>query len=354
MTGPAGEMPFLDHLEELRSRILRSIGAVVAAFALGLWLVQRFSLVSLLKQPIAQYLTGGKLVVLSPTEPVMIVLKLGFVVGLVLASPVIIWQVWAFVAPALYEREKKVVVPALFGGLLLFLAGAALAWAFVVPKALSVLFSFQTEAIAPFITYDAYFGFVIQLVLALGISFELPLVMLLLAWVGVATPERLHRFRRFAVVLACLGGALLSPGADLLSMVMLTIPLILLYEVGFLGAVLIERRRRAAAAAAVVLLALVPLDGVAAQVPGQGGLFGGIRPGQGPSIGQIGPGQPLDSITARLLGLPTGPTRKCGEPDSTLSELQKRPGYKATRYCADSATFFADERRIWLEGKAPT
>jgi Tat protein translocase TatC len=351
-------MPFLDHLEELRSRILRSLGALIATFALGLWLVQRFTLVSVLKQPIAPYLTDGKLVVLSPTEPVMIVLKLGFVVGLVLASPVLIWQVWAFVAPALYEREKRVVVPALFGGLVLFLAGAALAWVFVVPKALRVLFSFQTEAIAPFITYDAYFGFVIQLVLALGISFELPLVMLLLAWVGVATPERLHRFRRFAVVLACIGGALLSPGADLLSMIMLTIPLILLYEVGFLGAVLIDRRRRrraAAAAATVILLTFLPGD-AGAQIPGQpgGGLFGGVRPGQGPSIGQIGPGQPLDSATARLLGLPTGPSRKFGEPDSTLSELLKRPGYKATRYRADSATFFADERRIRLEGEALT
>jgi Tat protein translocase TatC len=349
-------MPFLDHLEELRSRILRSLAALIATFALGLWLVQRFSLVSVLKQPIAPYLTDGKLVVLSPTEPVMIVLKLGFVVGLVLASPVLIWQVWAFVAPALYQREKRVVVPALFGGLVLFLAGAALAWVFVVPKALRVLFSFQTEAIAPFITYDAYFGFITQLVLALGISFELPLVMLLLAWVGVATPERLHRFRRFAVVLACIGGALLSPGADLLSMIMLTIPLILLYEVGFLGAVLIDRRRRrAAAAATVILLTFLPGD-AGAQIPGQpgGGLFGGVRPGQGPSIGQIGPGQPLDSATARLLGLPTGPSRKFGEPDSTLSELLKRPGYKATRYRADSATFFADERRIHLEGEALT
>ncbi|MGH7518690.1 MAG: twin-arginine translocase subunit TatC [Gemmatimonadales bacterium] len=357
MTGPAGEMPFLDHLEELRSRILRSVGALVAAFALGLWLVQRFSLVAVLKQPIAPYLTGGKLVVLSPTEPVMIVLKLGFVVGVVLASPVLIWQLWAFVAPALYQREKRVVVPALFGGLGLFLAGAALAWVFVVPKALRVLFSFQTEAIAPFITYDAYFGFIVQLVLALGISFELPLVMLLLAWVGVATPERLHRFRRLAVVLACVAGALLSPGADLLSMVMLTVPLILLYEVGFLGAVLIDKRRRraAAAAAAVVLLALLPMD-AGAQVPGQpgGGLFGGVRPGQGPSLGKIGPGQPLDSATARLLGLPTAPTRKFGEPDSTLTELLRRPGYKATRYRADSATFFADDRRIRLEGSALT
>jgi hypothetical protein len=138
---------------------------------------------------------------------------------------------------------------------------------------------------------------------------------------------------------------------------MLTIPLILLYEVGFLGAVLIDRRRRRAAAAAMVaLLMLLPVD-ASAQIPGQGGgggLFGGLRPGQGPSIGQIGPGQPLDSATARLLGLPTGPTRKFGEPDSTLTELLRRPGYKATRYRADTATFFATERRIRLEGQALT
>ena len=105
MTGNAGEMPFLDHLEELRLRILRSLAAVVLGCVLGLWLVQRFQLVTLLKEPIAPYLTGGKLVVTSPTEPVMIVLKLGLLVGLVLASPIILWQTWAFLAPALYERE---------------------------------------------------------------------------------------------------------------------------------------------------------------------------------------------------------------------------------------------------------
>src|SRR5918997_6959975 len=151
MTAPSGEMPFLDHLEELRSRILRSLAAVIVGCAIGLWAVQRFQLVSLLKVPIAPYLVDGKLVVTSPTEPVMIVFKLGFLVGLVLASPVILWQLWAFLAPALYEREKKALVPSLFIGLLLFLTGAVLAFLYVVPQALRVLFSFQSEAIAPFI-----------------------------------------------------------------------------------------------------------------------------------------------------------------------------------------------------------
>ena len=183
-------MPFLDHLEELRWRILRSLGAIVVGFGLGLWLVQRFQVVNLLKVPIAPYLTGagGKLVVTSPTEPVMIVFKLGFIVGLILASPIILWQLWAFLAPALYAREKRALVPALFVGLALFLVGAGVAYVFVMPQALKVLFSFQTEAIQPFITYDAYFGFVLQVVLALGLSFELPLVIIILSWLGRDRP----------------------------------------------------------------------------------------------------------------------------------------------------------------------
>ena len=209
MTGSAGEMPFLDHLEELRFRILRALGAVVVGSALGLWIVQRFQLVNILKQPIAPYLTNGKLVVTSPTDPVMIVFKLGFMVGLVLASPIILWQLWAFLAPALYEREKKALVPSLFVGLALFLTGATLAYLFVIPQALRVLFSFQTEAIQPFITYDAYFGFVLQVVLALGLSFELPLIIIMLAWLGVVGPSELNRFRRYAVVVAFGAGAIL-------------------------------------------------------------------------------------------------------------------------------------------------
>src|ERR687898_797582 len=250
-------MPFLDHLEELRSRILRSLAAVVVGCGIGLWVVQRFQLVSLLKEPIAPYLTDGKLIVTSPTDPVMIVLKLGLLVGLVLASPVILWQTWAFLAPALYQREKRALVPSLFVGLALFLTGVALAYEFVVPQALRVLFSFQTEAIAPFITYDAYFGFILQVTLALGLSFELPLLIIILSWLGVVGPRELNRFRRYAIVLAFIAGAILSPGADVLSMVMMTVPLLLLYEVGVAGSVVIHRPRpRAAAIASLLLVAL--------------------------------------------------------------------------------------------------
>jgi sec-independent protein translocase protein TatC len=364
MTGAAGEMPFLDHLEELRSRILRSLAAVVVGFGIGLWAVQQLQLVSVLKAPIAPYLLDGKLIVTSPTEPVMIVLKLGFLVGLVLASPVILWQLWAFLAPALYEREKRALVPSLFVGLILFLTGAVLAYHFVVPQALRVLFSFQSEAISPFITYDAWFGFVLQIVLALGISFELPLVMIILSWLGVIGPGELHRFRRYAVVCAFIAGAVLSPGADLLSMLMMTLPLIFLYEVGVAGSAIVHRRRRKAAARAALLLLGLGLGAAPAQaqeprrtaadsarqaVDTSGGetlddgFDGGARPGQS-----------LDTATARRLGLPTSPSRSFAPPDSVVQELLTRPGYRPTRYRADSASVFVADQEVRLHGRALT
>ena len=364
MTGPSGEMPFLDHLEELRSRILRSLAAIVVGCAIGLWVVQRFQLVTLLKEPIAPYLTDGKLVVTSPTEPVMIVLKLGLLVGLVLASPIILWQTWAFLAPALYEREKRALVPSLFVGLGLFLTGVALAYHFVVPQALRVLFSFQTEAIAPFITYDAYFGFVLQVTLALGLSFELPLVILILSWLGVVGPRELNRFRRYAVVLAFIAGAVLSPGADVLSMFMMTLPLLVLYEIGVAGSVILSRRRDRRAAGSVAgkvagVLLLLSLGGVTAeaQVPTQQ-----RRPPQRPDSvrqrlsdsAQVRAGQSLDTATAKRMGLPTAPSRSFAQPDSVVSELLARPGYQSTRYRADSATVFVQEERVLLKGKALT
>ena len=218
MARAAGEMPFLDHLEELRSRILRSLLAVIACFGLGLWLVNRFRLVDVLKGPIAGYLEGGQLTVLSPTEPLMIVLKLALIVGLVLASPILLWQLWAFLSPALYEREKKTLVPALFVGLGLFLAGGSLAFLFIVPQALRVLMAVQAGTFNPMITYDAYFSFVMQIVLALGLSCELPLLMIILAALGIVATPLLNKVRPYAVVGSFIAGAILSPGADVLSM----------------------------------------------------------------------------------------------------------------------------------------
>ena len=358
MTVPGGEMPFLDHLEELRMRLLRALGAIVVGFGVGLWLVEKLHLVALLKAPIASYLPSGKLTFTSPTEPLMIVFKLGFVVGLLLASPVLIYQAWAFLSPALYDRERKVIFPALVMGLGLFLVGASLGYIFVVPQALRVFFSFQAESLQPMITYDAWFGFVLQIVLALGLSFELPLVIIIMAALGVVTPAGLHRFRRYAVVLSFVAGAVLSPGADVFSMLMMTVPLLLLYEIGVAGAAMIARRRlrdERAAMLPVLFFALL-LGGLATPAAAQGVPTPGRAAGQDTTRAPPGraPGQVLDTAQARRLGLPTAPSQSFAPEDSAYRSLLGRPGYTVTKYRADSAAILAVEKQLMLMGHAMT
>ena len=115
-----GEMPFLDHLEELRWRLLYSLGALVIGTVAGWFIVQHVNVLELLKRPIAPYLPDGRLVFTSPTEPFLLTLKIAFAVGVVIASPVVVYQIWAFLSPALYQRERRVVVPALAVGVVLF------------------------------------------------------------------------------------------------------------------------------------------------------------------------------------------------------------------------------------------
>ncbi len=340
-------------------RLLRALGAVVVGFGVGLWLVERLRLVALLKAPIAPFLPSGKLVFTSPTEPIMIVFKLGFVLGLLLASPVLIYQAWAFLSPALYERERKVIFPALVAGLGLFLIGASVGYLFVVPQALRVLFSFQAEALQPMITYDAWFAFVLQIILALGVSFELPLVIIIMAALGVVTPAGLHRFRRYALVLSFVAGAVLSPGADVFSMLMMTVPLLLLYEIGVAGAVVIARRRlRSARAGALPLLLLALLLGGLITPAGAQGVPTPPARAAGQDTTRApparAPGQALDTAQARRLGLPTAPSQSFAPEDSAYRSLLERPGYTVTKYRADSAAILAAQRELLLGGHAMT
>lgn len=361
MTSPAGEMPFLDHLEELRVRIFKVLAAVVAGVVVGFWVVQRFKIIAILKQPIEPYLPSGKLTVLSPTEPILIVLKLALVVGLVLASPVIIYQVWAFLSPALYAREKRALIPGLVVGLFLFLVGAAGGFLVIVPAALRILLSIEPDTLQTMITFGFYFSFVTQLSLAMGASFELPLLLMLLTWLGVVTPAKLRRFRRFALVLAALLGALLTP-ADVTSMVILTSILVVLYEVGVLGSVLVAKRRARTTggpAALLVVGLLMTAGSLSAQVPTKPPLVRPPKTARTPTDTVTGaplpqPGQALDTASARRVGLPTGPTRQFAQPDSMVQALLARPGFRVTRYSADTATLFAAERRMLLDGRALT
>ena len=236
------EMPFLDHLEELRWRIVWSLGALIVGLAIGFTVVVRFNLIRALQAPIAPYLPG-KLVYTNPADPFSITLNAAIMVGIIIASPVIIYQVWAFLSPALHRHEKRVVIPVILGAVLLFVAGVALAWFWVLPMCLKFLMTFQVESLDPMISASGYFGFVTTLALTFGAAFELPVLILALAALGLVTPQFLSRFRPYAFVLSFLLSAFVTPGDIFLATLALTAPLYLLYELSVLLTVIIFRKR---------------------------------------------------------------------------------------------------------------
>jgi sec-independent protein translocase protein TatC len=241
---PRGEMPFLDHLEELRWRILRSLAALIVGTVIGFMVVQNFDVLELLKQPIAPYLPDGRLIVTRPTDAFFVTLKLAFLIGLVLAAPVILAQLWSFLSPALYEHEKRYITPALIAGLGLFVIGAFMAYLWVLPVALKFLLTnFQWEDLSFFITATAYFGFATQLILAFGVMFEVPMFMVLLSALGLVGPDGFSKQRPLALVIASILAAMLTP-PDVASMLMLMLPVVLLYEVGIMVSRLVWRRRQ--------------------------------------------------------------------------------------------------------------
>ncbi len=149
---PAAEMPFLDHLEELRWRLIWIGVAVLVASIIGFFIVTKLDVIGLLKRPITPLIPGGLLQFTSPTEPMAVTLKLSLVIGIILAGPIIVYHTWAFLSPALFAHEKKAVVPAVIGGFLLFLTGGAMAYFVVLPLGLRFLLGFQTQALNPIIT----------------------------------------------------------------------------------------------------------------------------------------------------------------------------------------------------------
>jgi sec-independent protein translocase protein TatC len=242
--GSSAEMPFLDHLEELRWRIIWSLGALVAGVMAGFVLVYRFDLLTWMQGPILPFLHGHKLVYTHPGDGFSILLQSGIIVGIVLAMPVIIYQVWLFLSPALHRHEKKVVVPVILGSVVLFVCGAALAWYFVLPMTLRVLFNFGDKNFEQMITVSEYFGFVTSMVLAMGAVFELPIAILLLSAFGLVTPTFLAKYRRHAILGSYLAAAIITPGDLFITSVALTVPLYLLYELSILLSLVVFRKRQ--------------------------------------------------------------------------------------------------------------
>src|SRR5918997_1507171 len=156
--GPV-EMPFLDHLEELRWRLIWALGAIMVGVLIGFVLVVKFNVINVLQQPVLPYLNGNKLVYTHPSDPFNISLTVALAVGLVFAAPVVLYQVWAFVSPALYKHEKRVAIPVLLGATLLFIAGVLASFYILLPFTLKFLTGFQSESLTPMITARDYFNF---------------------------------------------------------------------------------------------------------------------------------------------------------------------------------------------------
>ena len=240
----AGEMPFLDHLEELRWRIIYSLIAIVVGVAIGLYISFVYNLIEVLQRPIIPYMNGKRLGVLHPMDGFTIRLQLAVVIGIALSLPVVAFQLWSFLAPALHKPEKRVVVPVLFAALILFVLGVALAWFFVLPLTLEWLQKMNADTFELSYVASEYFSFVTSLALAFGLAFEVPLLFVALVALGIMSASVLNKSRKLAVVAIFVVSAILSPGDAIIATLAMAAPLYLLYEISVVVAFAIERSRR--------------------------------------------------------------------------------------------------------------
>lgn len=247
---PITAMSFLEHLEELRRRIIYSIIGIGVGFLAAWSYADR--IFALMQQPIIEALRAhkleDKLVYLSPTEPFNIYLKVGLLAGVFISAPFVLYQVWAFVAPGLYKNEKRYVMPFLASTVGLFLAGGLFGYKIVYPAALDFLIGYG-EQFRPMVTIGEYTDLFLTVILGLGLVFELPVVIFFLALMGVVDAGFLWRNFRYAILGAFTVAAILTPTTDVVNMAIFAAPLIVLYvlSIGIAWAVHPRRRARAAA-----------------------------------------------------------------------------------------------------------
>jgi len=218
-------MPFLDHLEELRQRLLKCILSVVL-FSIGNYFISK-EIMQILLRP---YPNEEKLIFLAPTEGFLVHIKIALFAGIILSLPVIFYQLWHFVAPGLYTKEKKFIPLIVFFSVFFFLTGAVFCYFVVIPYGLNFLLGFSGDQLKAAITIKEYLKFVTLLILVFGMIFELPLLSFFLTKMGILSPEFLRAKRRYGIVLIFIMAAVLTP-PDIFTQVCLAGPLILLYEI---------------------------------------------------------------------------------------------------------------------------
>ena len=239
MADIAGPTVF-DHLLELRARLLRAIAGLLLVFIALLPFANR--LYGWLAQPLLDKLpAGGKLIAVEVASPFFAPLKLAFFVAVVVAMPWLLYQAWAFVAPGLFQREKRLALPLLGSALALFYAGCAFAYFVVLPAVFAFLHQVTPPGVAMMTDINAYLDFVLVVFLAFGCSFELPVALVILVLLGWVTPAQLREWRGYAVVGIFIVAAVITP-PDVVSQLLLALPMIALYEVGILASRAVSRR----------------------------------------------------------------------------------------------------------------
>jgi sec-independent protein translocase protein TatC len=238
-------MSFLAHLEELRKRIIRSALFVVAGFFLCFWKAE--AIYGYMQRPIMEALTRNhldtKLVYLNPTEPFNIYLKVGLLAGLFLASPFILYQVWMFISPGLYKREKRYVLPFMFSTVFLFLAGGYFGYKIVYPAALEFLIGYGKQ-FTPMITIGEYTDLFLTIIAGLGVVFEMPILVFFLALMGVVSAGWMWRNLRYSILVIFIIAAVITPTTDIMNMCIFAAPMVVLYMLSILVAFMVHPARR--------------------------------------------------------------------------------------------------------------
>jgi len=252
---PGGQMTFFEHLIELRKRIINSLIAI-AVCAAGAWFLAP-KVVNVIAKPIQVALKAhgydSQLIYTAPTDYLGLLIKLSIYIGLVLASPVVVYQVWMFVAPALYKRERSAVTGFVFSTVILFLAGIAFGFFLALPHILGFLVGFQgpLSAVKPMIHINDYFDLVLLVLVALGLVFELPVLIFLLCYFEIVTPKFLVKNTKYAILAITVVAAIVTPTPDALTMMLVMGVMLALYflGVGISWLALRNRAKRAAAPA---------------------------------------------------------------------------------------------------------
>lgn len=241
------EQPFVQHLVELRDRLLKAVVAIaVVAIALALY-PGPGALYDILAAPLVAHLpVGATLIATSVISPFLVPLKILLMTAFLIALPVVLYQVWAFVAPGLYAHEKRLVLPLVVSSTLLFFIGVAFCYFFVFGQVFKFIQSFAPKSITAAPDIEAYLGFVLSMFLAFGLAFEVPIVVIVLARMGLVSIEKLKAFRSYFIVVAFVIAAIVTP-PDVVSQLALAIPMCILYELGIWAAQIFIRHTQAPA-----------------------------------------------------------------------------------------------------------